>query len=176
MKKAHLVALGAVIAILALSGCSAGSNAAGAISSPSPSPTKDGDRTLSQWASVVAEQTAYLAAWKQKWDADLCSAASGFNCSLQTLSGTFVATTVNVSLKIPESKTAIKGYIGTPPSEIRSLYADTRRLAQAADDAGAAWVASCNAKTAPECATLLFKFSSAVDSLETKFTAWSPYL
>jgi hypothetical protein len=175
MKKARIAAAVGVLFVLALTGCTGAPTAA---HSPTPkaTPTKDGDGTIAQWASVVAEQKAYLADWKAKWDADQCSVNPSFTCKLETITGATVAKTVNISLQIPESKTATTGYIGTPPSEIRALYDATQQLAQTADDAGAAWQTSCGLDAGPDCDGLLFKFSSAAESLTSKFEAWTPYL
>jgi len=126
----------------------------------------------------VAEQQTYLGTWKKDWDDKQCSvrAANYLPCSIMTVSGTFTVKTVSINLKIPTSPKAT-GYIGTPPSEIRQLYAATQQLADAAEQAGANWSASCESSYgAAECGALVFKFSSALDALDTKFSAWKPYM
>ena len=170
--------MGAMVlgAVLALAGCSANPPASHESASHSAMPTKDGDGTVSQWASIVAEQKSSLEDWKSKWDADTCSVAATFTCKIETLTGATIAKTIAISLASPETSTATN-YIGTPPSEIRSLYADTRAAADSAQSAGDAWSAACSGSTAgDDCTGLLFKFSSAVDALETKMQGWSPYL
>lgn len=143
----------------------------------SPKPTKDGNGTVSQWASIVAEQKASLEAWKSDWDTNECSVAGTLLCELKTITGATVAQTVSISLASPQTRTATN-YIGTPPSEIRGLYTDTRDAADAAATAGKAWSDNCSAGAAAgsDCGALLFQFNSASDALESKFQAWAPYI
>lgn len=170
-KYAVLVAVG----LLVLTGC-AGTPAPEAAPAPAPAPaaaTEDVD----EWASVVAEQSAYLAEWKDEWDADGCRSAppSDFPCAAAALSGTYITQTVSLGLKAPTT-TAAKGYIGEVPEKISALYGDTLALADAAVAAGANWSAECNATPGDDCLTLTFKFDNAVEALTTKFAAWAPYL
>jgi hypothetical protein len=133
---------------------------------------------LKPWASVIAEQQAYLAKWKDGWDAKGCAATTvdDLGCGMETLTGTFVVTTVAISLRIPYTKTA-KGYIGPVPTELTGIYGDTQKLADDAVAAGKAWTVTCNATPkAADCPTLTFQFGSTVDDLTTKFAAWAPYL
>lgn len=170
MKAVAVVAL----AILALTGCSA-------TPEPTPAPTVDasGSTTIAQWASVVAEQKATFEEWKTDWDSELCSVdASDFACAARTLTGTFIAQTISITLTTAVTPTALTGYLADePPAEIKTLWTDTTRAADDFMAAGKVWSDSCNANAQAEgCDVVLFKFGSAADALERKFAAWSPYL
>lgn len=176
MKRAAIV----LATVFMLTGCAATPapvTQTTAATAPAPAPAEPA-ANLDQWASVVAEQAAYLADWKDKWDEKECRVApsSDLLCSMDTLTGTMVAQTVSTSLKIPTTATS-NGYIGAVPSELNSLYTDTQSLADAAAAAGAAWSDACNADgDADGCFQLRLDFDNAVQKVTTKFAAWAPYL
>ena len=170
--KNRLVLIGACGLMLA--GC-ATSPAPAAVPKPAPSPS-DSSASVQQWASIVAEEQAELAKWRDQWNADNCklAAVDDLTCSIETLTGTFVVQTVSTKLKIPTTAKST-GFIGTPPKEIRGLYGDTQTMAEGAVTAGKAWSDGCSKTASDECLQLVFEFDTAVEKLETKFAAWAPY-
>jgi hypothetical protein len=164
-----------VVVVLAVAGCAAEPEAAPPSSTPTPSATAS--TTIAQWASVVAEQEAYLTDWHDKWIDDECPLASEEDiiCDTETYSGTLVVGTVALSLEAA-AKPSAPVYIGEPHPEIAGLYADTERAADLADEAGTIWNDCTDADPAEGCFSERLDFSSAVDTLKTKFAAWGPYL
>jgi hypothetical protein len=143
-----------------------------------PTPVAEAESTtVAQWASVVAESKATFEDWYLEWDAMKCSVGGTVLCSLSTLSGTFVSQTVSITLAIPQTKTAISGYLSDePPAEIRDLYTATRAEADELAAAGQAWSDTCNAEAdKPGCDKILFDFGSAASNMAKKFAAWAPY-
>lgn len=161
---------------LLLTGCAAQTRIARS-QTPTPTDVSNGT-TVAQWASVVAEQKSNFMKWETPWNANQCEVNLTLTCGVETLTGSFVSKTVDISLKIPLTPTATSGYLATtPPKEIRSLYADTQVAADQFQAATDAWVTTCNtAPTAAGCDVLLFKISESAGVLDAKFQAWSPYL
>jgi uncharacterized protein YceK len=162
----HRLVVLSLIAVLSLTGCST------AVARPAPKPTPASAHSVQQWASKVAEQKVSLDKWSTQWAADGCTADAlpDLPCGMEILTGTMIATTISLNLH-----TLSKEY-GSPPDEIKSLVADTQTAADAANTSGQTWTSTCNAKQDPSCLQLSFAFTTTMDALSTKFTAWSPYL
>ena len=168
----------ALLLIVALSGCSSAGNYDES-SRPSTTPTPTADTaSIAQWAGLVAERKLELDDWYEDWDDAICSSAASteIDCNVQLTIATFLAQTNHIVIAAP-SDPAAKTYLGKVPAEISSLYAETISLTEEAQTAGDAWSeAGCESGEAGDCIGLAFEFESALDSVRTKFAAWSPYL
>lgn len=75
------------------------------------------------------------------------------------------------------SDTSGNTYLGSVPDEISGLYSETIALTGRAVDAGSAWAeAGCGIGDEGECIGLAIDFERAIDAVQLKFEAWSPYL
>lgn len=158
-------------AVLALSGCSA----IGAPSStPTASPTPTAD--LRPWASAIAEQAGALEQIRSKLSDSDCGAASstGALCGAQLTAASFGVQTVALSIDSASTPGA-KTYLGDPPVEIAATYAATKQQADDAAAAGSAWSDKCIGVLSASCIRKAGDFTTAMDDLTTKFSAWDPY-
>lgn len=169
MTKLHRLILGTAIALL-LTGCA---------SPGKPAPTEtpqaaQSGHSVQQWASSIAKQKVMLDKWEANWAADSCSAdgTPALPCGMDLLGGTMNADTIKIYLGMM----TLPNDLGKPPAEISSLFAETVAASDKASTTGKAWVATCNAQTTDQCASLAFQFTTAMDELSTEFTGWSPYL
>ena len=171
-------AVAALISAVALSGCS---SSAATTTKGTQSPTEASsapESSVAQWAGLVAERKLELDDWYEQWDKAVCSSAASMeiDCNIQLTIASMVAETNQLVISGPSNPSA-NTYLGEPPSEIAALYDDTLEVAEAAQAAGKAWVdAGCETEDAGECIGLAFEFEYALDSVRTKFAAWSPYL
>lgn len=159
-----------------------------ACSSGEPTPAADEETTptqeastVEQWASVVAVQQAEWADWQQGWDDATCSSLAAsdgaIDCSIMLTTAVFMTQTTKIETSAATTPSAGQFIAEEPPAEVAELWAETTEAAAVAADAGAAWDdAGCGTSSSTDCIGLAFDFGSAIDDLQSSFTAWTPYL
>lgn len=176
------VALASVTLVAVLSGCSGGSPAAQPQAVSSPSATAAETSTVAQWASLIAQQKAEWDEWADDWEGNDCSALTavskvGLVCRVQLTSAMFMAqtTTIEHELAVTPGR---KGFIAaTPPSEVTSLFSQTKTAAQAVADGAEAWdAAGCSTSLGGDCTSLTVSFDRSIDALTKAFVGWTPYM
>ena len=171
----------ALITTAALAGCSGGGSSSAAQSTPEPSasvsettaPAASETTTPAQWASQVAPLKAAYEDAQSGWDEKQCSistVADDALCTAQLLIWKLTAQRIQVTADgwtMPAATT----FIGEPPTEIKSIYAETTAAAETAYQSG-------EAVTCPgdDCVSTAFQFSRDWDTLGDVLTKWDPYL
>ena len=171
----------ALIATAALAGCSGGGSSSAAQSTPEPStpavattsPSASETTTPAQWASQIAPLKADYEDAQTAWDESQCSASTVSDdavCSARLLTMTTTAKTIQITTSgwtMPAATT----FIGEPPTEIKSIYAETTDAAETASQSGDA--VSC---PGDNCVSTAFQFSRDWDALGDALTKWDPCL
>ncbi len=167
----RLTGAAALAAVLLLAGCSATKAPAAATTTPTPR------ADLRPWVSLMAKESTELENAKAKLSDASCTPATSdsFACG-----ATYSATAIDMSTIELEVSSATnpsaKGYLGTPPKAIASLYADTEAAAHTATDAGKPWAdAKCIGSGSMDCLDAAGTLDAAVGNLATEFSAWGAY-
>lgn len=172
----------AVASTLLLVGCSPQvEEASGPAATDSPSIAASSaapEASVARWAGLIAERKAELDDWYAGWDDATCSAlaSAAVDCNLMLTTASFLVQTNDIVIA-GASDTSGNTYLGSVPDEISGLYSETIALTGRAVDAGSAWAeAGCGIGDEGECIGLAIDFERAIDAVQLKFEAWSPYL
>jgi hypothetical protein len=163
-------ALIGLVAGLSITGCGGASHQAPDANVPLPAATATlRQATVSQWASLVAQQKATLEKALKPWEKNSCSSLSLDYplCYATLITLQYTAETTNLVLK-EASDPDQANYLGTPPAEISDL------VAQTVDAANTAGSLAGRKKTRATAGAL--KFKAALDDLQSSYAGWAPYL
>ncbi len=167
-------AFAAAIAAVLLAGCSPTASAPSTSASVSASPTPSG-ASVTQWASAIAPLKADWTKMQSQWGDATCSSLAvdggAVDCGAYIVAMGFTAKTIHLKAQAMTDSTVATGYLGTPPSEIASAYADLTEAAEKASTAGDA--VDCPGK---KCLKAAFDFEMAWKSLGDALEEWEPWL
>lgn len=179
-----------IVLVLTLAACGGGSDDTGSTTSttkPAATTTTIETATISQYASIVAEDQAELLAKID--EADGCVGlyepyACSISASLAAFTAQLTAQSLHIRLTAADDDKPNNGhYIGAVPEEIEKLVADTISAAdevattvQAFSDASCAAQPGAPATPAANCSDLASAAWLALGRLENEMRAWGPYL
>jgi hypothetical protein len=180
MNRLSPVALAALLAVTAAcssSGSPIKSRSTTATPSSSTAAPTSAGATVRQWGSLVAEKSTPVVAESQKRAA--CPilddpSSTDVTCSLGRLTFEFTVETFGISFD-----TGAKS-LGSPPSEIASLVAQTSSVVQAMKHADDAYRAACvgngsGPSNQDACNQAQLAWSTAKGDVDAMINAWKPY-
>lgn len=171
------------VATMLLTGCggSSGGDEPSDRASDSPSTPKEQTATTAQYASIVAENSDISEQLDTMESCDWLGSGSldpegSIVCFAGVLTLSFQAGTLGTSLE-SASKKGVPAFIGTAPSEIAPLVADTVKSAKALEaSATAVNDGGCEKSADGDCQSLRITMTQDMNDLEREIRAWGPYL